>query len=157
MRERNSWFIKIWDEHNPEIFGIGECGPLPGLSTEDFPNLEEVLHLTVGRISHSKLSLPQFPKTSSARLAMLNQLFKEYFSDAFLHQNPSVTFALETAMLDLAQGGRRLIFDNDFMKGQRIAINGLIWMGGLDFMLQQIEIKIRDGYPLSLHKIVVKD
>ena len=77
---------------------------------------------------------------------MLNQLFKEYFSDAFLHQNPSVTFALETAMLDLAQGGRRLIFDNDFIKGQRIAINGLIWMGGLDFMLQQIEIKIRDGF-----------
>ena len=49
-------------------------------------------------------------------------------------------------MLDLDQGGRHIIFDNAFAKGQPIPINGLIWMGGLDFMLQQVEIKIRDGF-----------
>jgi o-succinylbenzoate synthase len=32
------------------------------------------------------------------------------------------------------------------LDGHPIPINGLIWMGGLDFMLQQIEIKIRDGF-----------
>src|SRR5258706_11569841 len=58
----------------------------------------------------------------------------------------SITFALETALLDLLHGGKRIIFKNKFMEQTPIPINGLVWMGGLDFMLQQVEIKIRDGY-----------
>lgn len=146
MRERNSWFIKIWKEEHPDIFGIGESGPLPGLSTEDIPNLEEVLNLTIGRINHGKLECPELPSLPSAKLQVINQWLKEYFSDAFLQLNPSIAFALETALLDLDHGGNQIIFDNTFVKGQPIPINGLIWMGGLDFMLQQVEIKIRDGF-----------
>jgi L-alanine-DL-glutamate epimerase-like enolase superfamily enzyme len=44
------------------------------------------------------------------------------------------------------QGGKRVIFKNKFIEQTPIPINGLVWMGGLDFMLQQVEIKIRDGY-----------
>jgi L-alanine-DL-glutamate epimerase-like enolase superfamily enzyme len=58
----------------------------------------------------------------------------------------SVVFALEMALHDLLNGGTRLVFPGPFASGIPIPINGLIWMGGLDFMLQQIEIKIRDGF-----------
>jgi L-alanine-DL-glutamate epimerase-like enolase superfamily enzyme len=39
-----------------------------------------------------------------------------------------------------------LIFSNEFINGKAIPINGLIWMGGLDYMLQQVAIKIYDGF-----------
>jgi L-alanine-DL-glutamate epimerase-like enolase superfamily enzyme len=59
---------------------------------------------------------------------------------------PSITFGLETALLDMLNGGRRVIFDNDFQTGRKLPINGLIWMADMDLMLQQIAIKIQDGY-----------
>ncbi|HCW08869.1 MAG TPA: o-succinylbenzoate synthase [Cytophagales bacterium] len=59
---------------------------------------------------------------------------------------PSIVFGLETALLDLMNGGQRVIFKNKFLDKTPVPINGLVWMGGLDFMLQQVEIKIRDGY-----------
>jgi L-alanine-DL-glutamate epimerase-like enolase superfamily enzyme len=49
-------------------------------------------------------------------------------------------------LLDLYHGGQRKIFPGSFTEGKPIPINGLIWMGGMDFMLQQVEIKIRDGF-----------
>jgi o-succinylbenzoate synthase len=146
MKEKSSWFIKIWDESRPSIFGLGECGPLPGLSVEDLSTLEQDLGLAVGRIMHGGLVLPEIVKSPSDQLPRLNGLLKEYYSDFFLEKHPSVVFALESALLDLAQGGTRKIFDNSFLQGQPIPINGLVWMGGLDFMLQQVEIKIRDGF-----------
>jgi o-succinylbenzoate synthase len=146
MKDKTSWFIKILDDAAPEIFGLGECGPLPGLSVEDIPKLEHVLDLAVGRIVHGQLTLPAISVSPVDSLRRLNTVLKAYFSDSFLHQHPAVTFALETALLDLGQGGTRTIFDNSFVKGKPIPINGLVWMGGLDFMLQQVEIKIRDGY-----------
>ena len=146
MKDKTSWFIRIWDDVAPEIFGLGECGPLPGLSVEEIPNLENVLDLTIGRIMHGQLTVPRMSTSASDNLKRLNAVLKEYFSDTFLQQHPAVTFALETALLDLGSGGTRTIFDNSFVKGNPIPINGLVWMGGLDFMLQQVEIKIRDGY-----------
>jgi o-succinylbenzoate synthase len=58
----------------------------------------------------------------------------------------SVRFAFETALLDLVNGGKRMIFKTKFFEGNPIPINGLIWMGGLDHTLQQIDIKIKDGF-----------
>lgn len=145
MRDRTSWFIRIGTDESP-LFGMGEVAPLPGLSLEKIPQMEETLTNVVGRINLSKPDLPSLTGQPQDQLVKLNEWLKEYFSDDFLLGNPSILFALETALLDLANGGSRLIFENNFTKGQRIPINGLIWMGGLDFMLQQIEIKIRDGF-----------
>jgi o-succinylbenzoate synthase len=146
MRERNSWFIKVWGEENPEVFGVGECGPLPGLSVEDLSKLDEELSLTVGRINHGKFVLSDLPEDLSGKLRQIHHLLNEYFSSTFLSQHPALVFALETAILDLSHGGTRKIFENPFSMGQPVEINGLVWMGGLDFMLQQVEIKIRDGF-----------
>ncbi|MCX8489952.1 MAG: o-succinylbenzoate synthase, partial [Cyclobacteriaceae bacterium] len=53
---------------------------------------------------------------------------------------------IETALLDLSNRGERMLFKTDFLKGIPIPINGLVWIGGLDDMLQQIDIKIKDGF-----------
>src|SRR5690606_21390375 len=67
---------------------------------------------------------------------------------------PSVRFALEVALLDLIYGGKRKIFHNSFYEGLvEMAINGLIWMGDRDFMLEQIDQKLEEGYSCIKMKI----
>ena len=50
-------------------------------------------------------------------------------------------------MLDLQTGGRKLLFESYFTKGKKqIPINGLVWMGKKDFMLEQVKQKLIDGF-----------
>lgn len=132
MKDRTSWFIKIFDDSNPECFGIGEVAPLPGLSTELTANFESELEKFVQDFQLQSLT---------DNLETIHSAFPT------LHKKSSILFAVETAILDLLNGGERVVFkDSSFLAGKNIPINGLIWMGGMDFMLQQIEIKIRDGF-----------
>src|SRR6267154_3993909 len=140
MRDKTSWFIRLWDDARPEVYGLGECGPLPYLSKELTPEFENVLTEFVEGIQPKKLSLP------AQGWGSLNAVRDFFDSHKLSREHSSITFALETALLDLANGGSRLIFKNKFAEEKPIPINGLVWMGGLDFMLQQVEIKIRDGY-----------
>ncbi|HEX6890230.1 MAG TPA: o-succinylbenzoate synthase [Chryseolinea sp.] len=130
MKDKVSWFVKIWDEQDPAVVGIGECGPLPGLSIDHRPDLEEKLIATLARLEH--FGLKDIDPLS------VNGIVPAGF--------PSITFAVETALLDLAHGGKHIIRNNQFIKGQRIPINGLVWMGDFDFMLKQIEEKISKGF-----------
>ncbi len=140
MRDKTSWFIRLWDDSNPEIFGLGECGPLPFLSKELTPEFEAVLTEFVTGIQNKRLSLPA---NGWGDIGSMRDFFNSNNID---REYSSITFALETALLDLVNGGTRLIFKNKFTEQTPIPINGLVWMGGLDFMLQQVEIKIRDGF-----------
>jgi o-succinylbenzoate synthase len=75
---------------------------------------------------------------------------KEFIPGKF----PSIRFALEVAILDLINGGKRRILKNAFFDHQSpIPINGLIWMGDREFMLQQIEQKLEEGYTCLKMKI----
>jgi len=145
MKERHSWFFKVWDESSPEIFGLGECGPLPGLSAELTPDFETTLIKCVDVLNASRISMQEI-HAAAASLTALHVFLKKISFPVSLDENASIAFALESAFLDLHHGGKRIVFDNSFLKGESIPINGLIWMGGMDFMLQQIEIKIRDGF-----------
>lgn len=136
MRERKSWFIKIWDEDNPTVFGLGECAPLPGLSIDDVSDYQDRL------IDALRLVEKQTPLLESLTLERIQLLLREVVSS----QYPSIIFGLETAFLDLANGGKRMLFKNDFQRGLSLPINGLIWMADMDLMLQQIAIKIQEGY-----------
>lgn len=129
MRDKTSWFIKVSRE-NTNIFGIGEAGPLAGLSVDAGPDFEEKLSGVV----------------DSFNAANYENLSWENVRSFVPSSLPSIIFAFETALLDLANGGRRVLFDNDFVKGKPIPINGLIWMGDMDFMMGQISIKISDGF-----------
>jgi o-succinylbenzoate synthase len=138
MRERASWFIKIWDEVTPEVVGLGECAPLPGLSPELGDAFDSRVEEVARQFQDRRLNLTDVP----ADLPGITQLLEK----CGISKDSSLVFAFETALLDLRNGGTRKILETPFLTGATIPINGLIWMGGLDFMLQQIEIKIRDGY-----------
>lgn len=144
MKERPVWFLKIWHTEQPEVFGLGECAPLIGLSNES--NEEAETELTAWAEKVEGATLP----SQKLRLTELHAFLSENKLDP---TRSSVIFAVETALLDLLNGGSRLIFENDFLKGKSIPINGLIWMGGLDYMLQQIDIKIRDGFSCIKMKV----
>jgi o-succinylbenzoate synthase len=129
MRERTSWFVKIWDAENPEVFGIGECAPLPGLSIDNPEDFENTLKNVLDEFTTRSI------KENIQKLISLVPI-----------AYPSIVFGIETALLDLQNGGKRAIFKNDFLAGRTIPINGLIWMADMDLMLQQIAIKIYEGY-----------
>lgn len=130
MKDKTSWFIRLWDEKDPAVFGLGECGPLPGLSMDAVPDFEERLTDVINTFNEARINAPS----------------QEEVLKIVPDQLPSVLFGFETAILDLANGGRRIIYDNKFIEGQRIPINGLIWMGDMDFMMGQISIKVYDGF-----------
>ncbi len=140
VKEKVSWFITVWDDGNPEITGTGECGPLPGLSIEHTPELEDKLTEFIERFNALSIPIANAATLSELHGMLINVLGAEVLRFS------SLLFAFETALLDFLQGGNKIIFRNSFVTGAAIPINGLIWMGGMDFMLQQIEIKIRDGF-----------
>ncbi|MBZ0245794.1 MAG: o-succinylbenzoate synthase, partial [Cyclobacteriaceae bacterium] len=139
MNDRDCWFIKIQDDKRGEVFGLGEAAPLPGLSLELDEVFEHNMTQLVEQFNGLKLDL-----ISGANLPLISKTIIKRIPE--LPQFPSILFAFEMALLDLSNGGKRLIFNNGFVEGQPIPINGLIWMSGMDMMLQQIEIKIQEGF-----------
>jgi O-succinylbenzoate synthase len=138
MKDRTSWFVIFTDDRQPGVQGIGECAPLPGLSGEWTDKYEDKVSALVNTIN--QLNIETVPSSLAEVRA---------FIAAHLHigdNDASVLTGAEMGLLDLAHGGHRKIFESSFNEGKPIPINGLIWMGGMDFMLQQIEIKIRDGF-----------
>lgn len=129
LKKKDSYFIKISDG---EHFGIGEAGPLAGLSPDFGDKAESKLREIVENINTDTFLL----------------------EPDLLNEFPSVLFALETAFMDLKNGGNREVFANSFFSSKKkIAINGLIWMGESSFMKQQIIEKINEGYTTIKLKI----
>ncbi len=122
------WIVKLWNEENPEVFGLGECNPLVGLSIDDRDDFEEELKKICENIND--------------------------FIDVESYEFPSIRFAIETAHKDLMNGGKRILFDNEFSRGEKgIVINGLVWMGSKEEMSQQIAEKIEQGFKCIKLKI----
>lgn len=125
--EKDTFFISLTHSENPEVIGIGECSPLKGLSPEYDDNYEE-------------------------RLNYFCKLFKEmnnpegFFKHPTLPSVPSIRFGFEMAWKDLQNGGKRSFYPNRFIEGKPLPINGLIWMGSHEFMLQQIKEKLEAGF-----------
>ncbi|MFM7024255.1 MAG: o-succinylbenzoate synthase [Flavobacteriales bacterium] len=132
LTHKKIWIIKLWDSDHPAVYGLGECNPLVGLSIDDRPDFEEKLKEICASIH----------QTSEEKLLNF----------------PSIRFALETAKKDLLNGGKRILFDNEFSRGNKsITMNGLIWMGDESSMQQQIEEKIRQGFRCIKLKIGALD
>lgn len=120
---KDTYYIKVWNEHAPHILGIGEAGLFRGLSCDDVPGYEE-------RLTEVCRNIHRYAKDTTA-----------------LSAYPSIRFGVETAILDLNNGGIRKIYDTDWAQGKNeIAINGLIWMGDRDTMRQRIEDKLSQGF-----------
>jgi len=130
LRIKQSWFIVIKNEKTWQ-WGIGECGLLKGLSADDRPDYEEKLKEVCDNISN------------------LN-----YWLDEGLLEFPSIQFGLEMAWKSYQAEDKFQLFPSEFTAGKKsIPINGLVWMGGEDFMRQQIEAKITQGFDCVKMKI----
>ena len=121
---RQSWFLTVTDTERPGVSGVGECAPLPDLSCDACPDYERTLRSLCGMVE------------TMGRV-----------SADMLRPYPSMLFGLETALLDLQNGGKGTLFDTPFTRGEEgITINGLVWMGSFDEMLERLEAKMRDGF-----------
>ncbi len=134
LKEKTSWLVKITDQEQPGIAGLGECGPLPGLSLDDGPDFETKLAEICGLFN--SLDLEVFPFNLPI---ILEQLIPA--------ELPSICFGVETALHDFMNGGERVLFKNDFsLKKSGIDINGLVWMGSEEFMQEQVGEKLAQGF-----------
>ena len=121
LTEKETWFVKIWRSEQPEIYGLGECALFRGLSADDTPDYEKKLADICQNIN---TLMPYKLKGLS-----------------------SIQFGLNTAMADLNNGGKRIIYPTPFTQGHKdIEINGLIWMGDKATMRQRIIDKLDAGF-----------
>ena len=113
---------------------IGECAPLFGLSPEDPKTYEQ-------QLDHVVLNAEKFVQ-----------------QPALLEQWPSIRFGLEMLLRDIAMGNQHILFDSRFVRNETgIDINGLIWMGSVQFMKDQIATKLKTGWRCLKLKIGARD
>tara|TARA_B100000959_G_scaffold262199_1_gene300399 strand:+ start:452 stop:946 length:495 start_codon:yes stop_codon:yes gene_type:complete len=122
MKTRDIWIFTLSDKGKT---GIGECAPLPGLSLDNFDQIDSKLDEVCQD---------------------LNQFLTDF---SLLSDFPSIRFGLEMAYLDLKNGGSQLYYDSF----KPIDINGLIWMGDPGFMMHQVEQKLAEGWKCIKMKI----
>jgi o-succinylbenzoate synthase len=138
ITEHVAWYLQLSNATQAEAVGIGEAAPLAGLSPDFGPALGPAVQQLCDRFNAA-----HFESFTAAEASV--------FVGA---EWPALIFALETAALDLANGGRRQLYHNAFSKGQAaLPINGLVWMGDAAFMRQQIEQKLAAGYSCLKLKI----
>ena len=124
LTKKEAWFVRIWDDSNPNVKGIGECSIIRGLSPDDRINYEDKIKEVCENI---------------------NRL--ETYFDTDLMEWPSIHFGFEMALKDLKNGGKRLLFHSDFTDAKAsIPINGLVWMGDKTYMQNQVQEKIDAGF-----------
>ncbi|OPC00185.1 o-succinylbenzoate synthase [Elizabethkingia ursingii] len=129
LTEKETYFLNVSDG---EKKGTGECGIFRGLSYDDVPDYEEKLQWLCDNIN-SEYS---------------------FLQEQLLHY-PSIWFGYEQAMLNLKHGDH-IYFPGEFTEGKKsITINGLIWMGNVDFMKEQIALKLQDKFHCIKLKIGV--
>lgn len=129
MTSKDSWFVKLFHPDNSQIFGMGECGPLNGLS----PDLSNDINTAISECINEVSEMDKPDKIDVFKLIPSNF--------------PALRFAMETAVLDLQNEGKRIIYENGFSKSDLdIPINGLVWMGKKELMLERIHQKISEGF-----------
>ena len=125
---RTIWLVRLTDGGRT---GVGECAPLPDLSCDAIPDYGDVLQRFCDDVCRT------------------GQIDYEA-----LRSYPSMLFGLETALLDLRRqelGNTSqetgVLFDTAFTRGEvGIRINGLVWMGSYEEMLQRMEEKLEKGF-----------
>lgn len=120
MLNKETYFVKIWDTTNLSLYGLGECALFKGLGDDDKPDYDFQLDLICKNINNIDISDIEYS---------------------------SIRFGIETALNDLNNGGKRIIYNTPWLKGdQSIPINGLIWMGNYDEMFSRINEKLKLGF-----------
>lgn len=121
---KDTYFIRLWNESEPDVCGMGECALFKGLGADDRPDYEARLNALCWSINRGE------PVTTSD-----------------LDGWSSMAFGYETALNDLNNGGMHNPFLTDWCRGDgEIVINGLVWMGKAHEMLERIRQKLDLGF-----------
>lgn len=129
LETKETYILSLYEEGKK---GIGECAIFRGLSFDDTSDYEQKLQWLCNNINEDI----------------------DCLKNALIHY-PSIIIGLEQALLNLNYGSD-LYFPGDFTQGKEgIKINGLIWMGNKDFVAQQIEEKLDQGFGCIKLKIGV--
>lgn len=132
MKDKLTYFIRISDDEKPGIYGIGECALFEGLSFDDRDDYETALQATCRDIN--------------------------FLDVEDMRKWPSILFGVETALMDLRNGGTRHPFPSPWSEGKsEITINGLVWMGNIDEMRRRIDEKLAAGFRCLKFKIGGED
>lgn len=117
LNVKDTYFIKIFDTENPEVVGYGEAGLFRGLSADDTPDFVSIIEHSCSAIND--IDIASIP-SSAIRMGM------------------------ETALSDMKNAGQH----EPFYPGKipPTLINGLIWMGDKQFMLNEIDYKLSQGF-----------
>ena len=117
MTQKETFFIRVFDDGDPRISGYGEAALFRGLSADDTPDYERELSFCCQNVNDIKLS--QIPSSS-------------------------IRFGFETALADLSSGANMKPFNpaDDW----QIKINGLVWMADMETMTRQASEKIDAGF-----------
>lgn len=142
LAEHTAHYLHLHEGPHPPAgdapVGLGEAAPLEGLSPDFGPAFEAQARALCQRFQKagfSAFSPAQVPELVGPEL-------------------PALRFALETAALDYARGGRRQLYANAFAAGRAgLPINGLVWMGDAAFMRRQISEKLAAGFTCLKLKI----
>lgn len=119
--ERRVWYVYASDPSLPGREGVGECAPLPGLSCDDLPDYGSRLE-GMCRLAEQRGEIPY-------------EALRPY---------PSMLFGLETALGGLWHPA---VPATPFERGEEgIPINGLVWMGTYEEMMQRMEEKVEAGF-----------
>lgn len=128
---RRSWLVRMSDGVRS---GVGECAPLPDLSCDALPPEQYVEQLQ------------QFCRIVEQTGTIDVEALRDY---------PSMLFGLETALLAFQHADSQcpspsslpILYENPFSRGEvGIPINGLVWMGSYEEMLQRMEEKLSQGF-----------
>jgi o-succinylbenzoate synthase len=132
LHEKYSWFLIL--KNNSKV-GVGECSVINGLSVDDPSKIESKLDWICLNIN----TVPSL-------------LFKE------LIDFPAIAFGLEMALKAVDSVKENVLFPSTFTNGKNsIPINGLVWMGDIDFMKSQVDLKLSEGYRCLKLKIGALD
>lgn len=145
LTEKHTWYLELKDGSRE---GLGEFNVIPGL-TPEYASQEEYQHL-VEQVCE-QLQHEEWEIWKSLGEWMTSETY------SIVKTKASLVFAIENALLDL-WSTNGVLFDNAFAKKEtKIPINGLIWMGEVDFMLEQAKSLHERGFNCIKLKIGSRD
>lgn len=128
LTEKPTCYMRLFDENNPSRYGVGEAAVFPGLSPE-----------ADDRFFYKLMELQ-----ANVRLGRSTDL--SHF--------PSLQFGFEQCIRDFTGGCNGIYYPSQFVAGiQSIQINGLVWMGNREEMMERMEKKLEEGFSCIKFKI----
>lgn len=146
-RTHDVWYVRVGNSERPELFGIGECAPLPDLSCDAGIDYEARLMEACGELERSGRVDVEGLRGRPSVLFGLETAMKHLEIRTQNEQAGSNSGSQLTAMNGLPSPASFALYDTPFSRSEQgIPINGLIWMGSYTEMEHQIRQKLDQGY-----------